>query len=137
MWRSMVICCLMLAPGPLVGASYDELAEDLVAPCCWKEALTLHRSPAADEARAELRALIDEGKTEGEIRAWFVAKYGERILLTPDGEKGRALFWGPVLAGMLGLAAGLTALRKWSATGAVRARPAAEPAALDDSEWDW
>lgn len=116
---------------------YDELASELVAPCCWKEALTRHRSPAADQARAELRAQIAEGKSKDEIRAWFVAKYGERILLTPSGEKARALFWAPVLAVVLGLIAGGAVLRRWTTR---RAAPVSGPPAaldVDESEWDW
>lgn len=97
----------------------------------------LHRSPAADEARAELRGLIDEGKTEPEIREWFVGKYGERVLLTPTGEKAQALFWAPILTAALALIVGGLALRRWTMH---RAAPVAAPAAtldLDDSEWDW
>ena len=127
----------MLAPGAYATAGYDQLANELVAPCCWKEALALHRSPAADQARAELRQLIGEGKTDAEVREWFVAQYGERILLTPAGEKGQALFWAPAIALLLGLLAGAAALRKWIAR---RPAPATGPPAaldLDDSEWDW
>ena len=118
-------------------ALYDDLAAELVAPCCWKESLAQHRSPAADAARAELRAQIAEGKSEDEIRARFVAQYGERILLTPEGNKALALFWAPALAILAGLAAGVFALRKWMRR---RPAPAGGPPAgfdLDDSEWDW
>lgn len=139
MWRILAIC-FAVTPGAWAAADYDKLANELVAPCCWQEALALHRSPAADQARVELRGLIEEGKTEDEIRAWFVANYGERILLTPTGEKAQALFWAPILAVVLGLLAGGVALRRWTMRRAVQAAPAAGPAAtidLDDSEWDW
>jgi cytochrome c-type biogenesis protein CcmH len=139
MWRILAIC-VSLAPAALAGADYDKLAHELVAPCCWQEALALHRSPAADQARAELRGLIEEGKTEDEIRAWFVANYGERILLTPEGGKAQALFWGPILVVIAGLLAGGFALRRWTIRRAARPAPAVGPAAtidLDDSDLDW
>ena len=138
MSMSRILALLLAVTPSLFGAAdYDKLANELVAPCCWKEALALHRSPAAEAAQAELRGLIGEGKSEGEIRDWFVAKYGERILLTPTGDKAQALFWAPILAAILGLIAGGFALRRWTTR---RAAPAAGPPAaldLDDSEWDW
>ena len=135
--RALIAVCLLIAPAAVAAASYETLARELVAPCCWKEALALHRSPAAEEARAELRRLVAEGKTDAQIREWFVGRYGERVLLTPSGDKGQALFWAPVLAGLAALIAGAAVLRKWTAH---RTRSPAEyfaASGLDDSEWDW
>lgn len=118
-------------------APYDKLANELVAPCCWKEALAQHRSPAADEARAEFRTLVAEGRSEAEIRDWFVAKYGERILLTPAGGKARALFWIPIAGAAFALSMAVFALRRWSAKRSRSAGLAPAIAVVDDSEWDW
>src|ERR1700724_3351319 len=57
-----------------------------VAPCCWHEHLAVHNSPAADEMRAEIAALIASGRTETEIVDHYVARYGERILREPRGQ---------------------------------------------------
>ncbi|MEZ5362812.1 MAG: cytochrome c-type biogenesis protein CcmH [Bryobacterales bacterium] len=129
----------MLASAARAEASYDKLSHELVAPCCWKEALAAHRSPAADAARTELHGLIAEGKSESEIRDWFVDKYGERILLTPQGDKAQALFWTPVVAAAIGLLAAAFLLRRWVAGRTARlASPGPAPVLhIDDSDWDW
>jgi len=58
-----------------------------VAPCCWHENLAVHDSPAADEMRAEIARLIASGRTETEIVDHYVARYGERILREPRGQR--------------------------------------------------
>ena len=136
----LLLTPLLLAPAARAEASFDKLSHELVAPCCWKEALAAHRSPAADAARTELHDLIAEGKSESEIRNWFVDKYGERILLTPQGDKAQALFWIPIAAGAAGLLAAAFLLRRWAVgrRAAPLAAPGPAPALhIDDSEWDW
>lgn len=105
---------LLLAwPAP-ASASQDAtraraLEAQLMAPCCWSQTVDVHHSPAADAMRAEIRTLIDAGRTDGEIRARFVEEYGTRILVVPPAEGvGAALYVTPALvlivsAGALGL----------------------------------
>jgi cytochrome c-type biogenesis protein CcmH len=58
--------------------------EDLfVAPCCFRQQISVHDSPEAAAMRAEVRSLVMAGKTRDEIEAAFVDKYGTGILAAP------------------------------------------------------
>lgn len=61
------------------------IEERFLSPCCWRESLALHRSPDADAMRAEVRQLLEAGKSEDEIVALYVSRYGQRILREPQG----------------------------------------------------
>ena len=140
-WLPILLGFALLTPAAQPGEDlYNRLAAELVAPCCWQESLTLHRSPAADEARAELRGLIAEGRSEEEIREAFVARYGERVLITPRGGKSDALFWPPLLAFAAGLAIAAFFLSRLlrRARRASRPAPAGGPSVeIDDRDLDW
>jgi cytochrome c-type biogenesis protein CcmH len=85
--------------------------------------------------RKEIDSLLREGRTNEEIVAYYVGKYGERILREPPGVKGTFLYVLPVFALLVGLAAVLAALKMMSR----RSRqpvPATHPS-IPDSEWDW
>ena len=139
----LLFASAVLASVPAFGAEasdalYERLAAELVAPCCWQESLTLHRSPAADEARAELRRLIDQGRSEREIREAFVGRYGERVLIVPRGGKSDALFWPPLLALAAGLALGAVFLRRLLTNARPPARAAPGPSVeIDERDLDW
>jgi cytochrome c-type biogenesis protein CcmH/NrfF len=47
--------------------------------------------------RTEVARLVEEGRSEDDIRAIFVARYGERILTEPEGAKGVVLYAAPLL----------------------------------------
>lgn len=56
----------------------------LMAPCCFGGTLAEHRSPAVTELRAEVRGLVLGGATLDEVLRQISAKYGERILASPN-----------------------------------------------------
>jgi cytochrome c-type biogenesis protein CcmH len=60
-----------------------QLEAKLMAPCCWAQQVSLHQSPAADEARRNIRRLLAEGKTPQQVLDVYVAEYGDRILAEP------------------------------------------------------
>lgn len=76
----------------------DELAHALVAPCCWHEPIATHRSAVALEMLGELKQLVVAGQSEQDIKSYYVAKYGTRILADPPGLAGTWLY-----VGILGL----------------------------------
>jgi cytochrome c-type biogenesis protein CcmH len=83
-WISLL--ALLLAASP-AGASERarKIEEMLVAPCCWSEAVAHHRSEVAAEIRAEIERMVAEGKSDREILDHFIARYGKRILIEPEG----------------------------------------------------
>ncbi|MBI1354371.1 MAG: hypothetical protein GC160_08495 [Acidobacteria bacterium] len=118
-------------------ARFDELADGFVAPCCGQEALSAHRSPAAEQARAELTAMIEAGRSDAEIREAFVEQYGKRVLIVPEGGQADLLFWTPWIALALGGAWAAWFLLRLRRRAAVRPAADGPLAEIDESEIDW
>lgn len=64
---------------------YDKLTHELIAPCCWREPIAIHRSAEALQMLDQVEQLVAEGRSEGEIKSIYVARYGPRILADPPG----------------------------------------------------
>jgi len=64
---------------------YHRLTHQLIAPCCWREPIAIHRSQEALQMLDEVEKLVAEGRSEEEIRNIYVARYGPRILADPPG----------------------------------------------------
>lgn len=62
------------------------LEGQLVAPCCWAQPVSEHRSGASSEVRGEIRRMVGEGMSDDVVRAAFVAQYGKRILAQPPAD---------------------------------------------------
>ena len=55
----------------------------LRCPVCQSQSIRQSRSFMAEDMRRQVRALIAEGRTDEEIRQYFVGRYGTWVLLTP------------------------------------------------------
>ena len=114
-----------------------------MAPCCWREPLTSHRSPKADQAREELLALVRAGRGDGEIREAFIGRYGEAILLVPEGERARWLFATPLVVTLAAMGLGgwflASARQRQQRPGTNGGLPPDEldEAELDEAELEW
>ncbi len=81
----------------------DALARELRCPDC--QGLSVADSPtrSAQEIRRQIDGMVADGASAEEVRAHFVARYGEWILLAPSAP----LYWlvpaAAVFAGLLGL----------------------------------
>jgi len=74
------------APPPLdpaLEAEARQIETEVIAPCCWSQQVSVHQSPAADQMRADIRAMLADGRSHDEVLDAFVAEYGERILAVP------------------------------------------------------
>ncbi|QRK07197.1 cytochrome c-type biogenesis protein CcmH [Archangium violaceum] len=82
---------------PPLEARVQTLAKELRCAVC--QGLSVADSPSS-MARAQLdkvRELVSQGKSDQEIRDFFVARYGEWVLLQPKAEGVNLLVWlGPV-----------------------------------------
>lgn len=106
-----------------------QLENEFVAPCCWREAVAMHRSGASIEVREKINVFLDEGKTPEEIKASLVDEYGERILIKPTTEGFNLLAWiGPFI--IIGL--GFVVVGGWL----YRFRPASDSAEIPDPDED-
>lgn len=72
------------APEPTSAERADAIARELRCPDC--QGLSVADSPtlAAAEIRRQISEQLAAGSTPGEVRAHFVARYGEWILLAPS-----------------------------------------------------
>jgi len=77
--------------------SYHRLTNQLIAPCCWREPIAIHRSTEAQQMSEEIASLLAEGRSEDQIREMYVARYGARVLADPPGVTGRWLYAAPVV----------------------------------------
>jgi len=64
---------------------YNRLTHELIAPCCWREPIAIHRSQEALQMLDEVENLVADGRSEEEIKNVYIARYGPRILSDPPG----------------------------------------------------
>ena len=91
------------------------VAAELRCPVC--QGLSIQDSPSelALQMRAVVRDQLAAGRTPDEVKRYFVDKYGEWILLEPQARGFNVLIYVlPVAAVMLGAAAVVVAVRRWS-----------------------
>lgn len=92
------------------------VAAELRCPVCQGESILDSPAELAQQMKGVVRDQLREGRTPDEIKAYFVARYGEWILLRPA-MKGLniALYVFPVLVVIGGLALVAMLVRRWTA----------------------
>jgi len=60
-----------------------EIEDQLIAPCCWSQPVSQHDSEISQQIRDEVSSMLAAGKSRDEILDTYIARYGERILVTP------------------------------------------------------
>lgn len=96
----------------------SSVAAQLRCPVC--QGLSIQDSPTelALEMRAVVRDQLAAGRTPDEVRAYFVSKYGEWILLEPKAEGfNLAVYLLPVFVLILGGGTVVLAVRRWTRQG--------------------
>jgi len=107
--RGLIFVFIGVLSTPLVSTAnprLEKLYATFIAPCCWSKNLAEHSSQVAAEMRGQIDLMVRAGRSDDEIKALFVAKYGERVLALPEGIPRVWLFWMPVAvaaAGLLGV----------------------------------
>jgi len=97
---------------PDAAARIDELENKLIAPCCWSETIAVHRSQVALDMKLEVRQMVEAGRTDREILDHYIAEYGPRILIEPEGGLSTWLQVVPIVAVALGLAVVVLVIRR-------------------------
>jgi len=98
-------------------ARTSAVAAQLRCPVC--QGLSIQDSPSelAQSMRAVAREQLAQGKSPDEVKAYFVSKYGEWILLAPRARGFNVVVYAiPVLVIVCGGAAIALAVRKWTAS---------------------
>lgn len=95
-----------LAEDPVVEQRLIVISEDMRCLVCQNESLAASRSDLAQDLRREIRDLIRQGKSDEEIRAFMVNRYGDFVLYRPPVKPTTWLLWiGPFVL-MVGAIAG-------------------------------
>jgi cytochrome c-type biogenesis protein CcmH len=98
-------------------AMTTRLASELRCPVCQGNSIQDSPSELAQQMRDLIRDQLRSGKTPDEVRAYFVDKYGEWILLAPKAEGlNLIVYLVPVAAILLGGFVVWRTVRKWTAT---------------------
>jgi cytochrome c-type biogenesis protein CcmH len=113
-------------PDPSPAARAQRLAAELRCPVCQGLSVADSPSSTARAIAADIRRRVDEGQSDQAIRQAYVERYGEWILLQPEGSGLGAVVWALPVAGLvLGGGALVLAFRRW------RRQPALEPSEAD------
>lgn len=123
----VIVAAALLARGGGEPATIEDRAQAIAAglrcPVCQNLSVADSPSRLAGEMRAEVEGQLRAGRTDDEVRAFFVARYGEWVLLEP-----RSLlpFLVPIVAVLVGVGA-------WAVV-VIRRRPGAERTEVTDAE---
>ncbi len=121
----------LVAPGVRADALDDqvrEIAKGLRCPVCSGETVADSNAPLSVQMRGIIREKLTNGESPDQIRAYFVARYGSEILLTPPAAGFTLGVWlMPIIALAIGVVVVAVVLRSWSR------RPDEAVAAVDDA----
>jgi cytochrome c-type biogenesis protein CcmH len=93
-----------------------KLSTELRCLVCQNSTLADSDAPLAQDLRNEIRELMQNGKTDEEIVAYLVARYGDFVRFRPPVNSSTALLWfGPFLMLIVGAITLIVVLKKRSA----------------------
>ncbi|HTX51299.1 MAG TPA: cytochrome c-type biogenesis protein [Caulobacteraceae bacterium] len=110
---------------PAQEARARALFRDVRCLVCQSESIDESDATLAHDLRQLIRGQIAQGRSDAQIRAFLVARYGQFVLLTPKASVGNAILWAGPLAVVLAGAAAFAARRR---------RSGGEPAPLSAQE---
>lgn len=111
---------------PVSDATAHQIASELRCVVCQNLSVADSPSEMAAQMRAIVRERLAAGDTPEQVREYFVARYGEWILLSPRRRGFNLLVWGfPIAAVAVGLVAVAALLHRWTH------RPAPAPPRID------
>ena len=106
------------AQDSVLEARVREVASELRCPVCQGESIQDSPAALAQEMRAIVREQLGAGRSPAEVKAYFVDKYGEWILLRPKAQGWNMLVYVlPLVVLLLGAAVIARAMRRWTARG--------------------
>jgi cytochrome c-type biogenesis protein CcmH/NrfF len=93
----------------------ERLGNALLAPCCYAEPLSRHRSDVALKMKKEIADWVAQGRSDREILDHYKQLYGARVLMEPEGALRWWVYVIPLAAAGLGLLFTVALLRRWRA----------------------
>ena len=121
MKRSWLFLLVLLTSQPLLAAEPEKfeeevrmLASELRCVVCQNLSVADSPSEMAQQMRGIIREQLQQGKTPEQIKAYFVSKYGEWVLLAPSKKGFSLLLWVlPFVALAVGLLLVVLVVRSW------------------------
>ena len=102
----------------------NRIAEKVRCPTCRGLSAADSDAPAARAMREEVLRRVQAGETDDQILGYVVSRYGEEILLQPEGDGVAGLVWALPVAGAVVAIGGLAlAFRRWRARPDARVSP--------------
>ena len=100
-------------PNPELQQRYEALTHELRCMQCMNNSIADSPVGLASDLRRDVKELLEAGKTDAEIRAYMVQRYGNVILFTPPMSGSSAWVWIlPALAAIAGLLIGVRIVRR-------------------------
>jgi cytochrome c-type biogenesis protein CcmH len=113
-----------------------EVAGELRCPVCRNQSVLESNAELSREMQGVVRERLAAGETPEEVKAYFVSRYGEWILLQPEARGINLLVYGlPGIALVLGFFLARNRLRKWASAGTAGTGPEVEVLSEDDERW--
>lgn len=84
---------------PEVQDRYQQLIDELRCLVCQNQNLADSNAPLAQDLRREIQTMLEDGKSDAEIKEFMVARYGDFVLYRPPLKPMTiALWFGPAIA---------------------------------------
>jgi cytochrome c-type biogenesis protein CcmH len=111
-------------PDAKVEARLKSIAEELRCLVCQNQTIADSNAPLALDLRQQVRGMIVAGKSDDEIRAYMVTRYGDFVLYKPPFNAVTAFLWvGPGVLIVAGFAALFLMIRRRRDAAAATAPP--------------
>lgn len=112
---ALLLAAVAAAPSPAAQprTTLSTMEQQVMCVVC-RTPLAVANGPQADAERRQIRALIEQGKSEQQIKDALVVQYGDRVLALPkDDGFNLAVYLVPVLALVLALTLLALTLPRW------------------------
>ncbi len=92
---------------------YDHLLEEIRCLVCQNQSLSDSNAELAQDLRNEIIAMIRDGKSEQDIKAFLVERYGDFVLYRPPLQENTWLLWvGPFLLLLVGIVVAIVIVKR-------------------------
>ncbi len=89
---------------PQLEAEYQALIKEVRCLVCQNQTIADSNAPLASDLRREIRDMMGEGATRGEVNEFLVARYGDFVLYRPRFQPSTWALWvGPAFFVILGM----------------------------------
>jgi len=122
---------------PVTADDVNRIAKQMYCPVCENEPLDACRTAACQQWRAQIGQMLSEGQSEQQIKDYFVARYGVRVLAQPPAQGTSLLLYIlPIVGLIVGVVIVVWLLRRLRARGAQAPVEAAVPQSTGDAYTD-